>query len=115
MSKDDLPESCQFRVFGGGGEAERNTKMQKRFSAIQQCIQIDALKVQNGLGTPMNYERVQKYILKEGGINDTEQFFTGGSEGATPGTPPGSQIPGTAGQPAGGLASTALQALAYGQ
>jgi hypothetical protein len=49
ISKDDLPERCQFRVYGTGGEAEQAQKIQRRMAAIQQCIQVDALKAQSGL------------------------------------------------------------------
>lgn len=113
INKDVLPEDVHFEVYGSGGPAEDTAKSQQKMAAIQLAMNIDQIKVNLGLGEPLNYEEIQKQILKEGGIEDVERFnIQSSAQGAAP-TPPMAEPNGNVG--AGGTTSTALQGINFGQ
>jgi hypothetical protein len=115
--KDAIPPACAFEIFGSAGPAENRARITDQMAALQQVIQIDMLKQQTGMGTPLDYETLQKTILKGAGFADVDVLFS-----TTPPSPPPGQIGPPAGGPgvpgaspdASGTASTALQALAFG-
>lgn len=111
--KDAIPPGCVFEVFGSAGPAEQRARVQEQMTAIQTVIQIDQLKVQAGLGQPLDYDALQKLILKKADFADVDILFASPSQGQAGPPAPGPGVPGTPQEP-GGTTSTALQALAFG-
>jgi len=116
IMNDAIPDQCVFEIFGSAGPAEKRARVQEQIQAIQLAMQIDQLKVQAGLGQPLDYEAIQKLILKEADFADVDFLFTAntgapqGQAGPTQGGPGG---PGGAqGNP--GAQVAALQALGFG-
>ena len=112
VSKELFPENVFFEVYGSAGPAEDAARMQTKLAAIQLAMNVDQIKVQMGLGQPLNYEEIQKQILREGGIEDVERFNISNSGGVAPasdvaGADDGTEQPGTI--------STALQGINFGQ
>jgi len=112
--KDVIPPKCVFEIFGSQGPAEERARAQEQLGAIQTCVQIDQLKMQAGLGAPMDYTAIQKMILKKVGFADVDAVLPAAAPQAQAGpAPAGPGVPGAApGDP--GTTSTALQALAFG-
>jgi hypothetical protein len=109
ITRDALPKNVAFDVFGAGGPLEEQQKKQERFSSMQQAIQIDALKVQQGLPPTLDYEAIQRQILTEGGWPDVDPLIR--SEGPAQGAAGGPAVAGGAGG-GGGAGIAALQNLA---
>lgn len=114
IDKDKLPDMAVFDVFGAGGPAEEREKQQNKLAAIQLAIQIDQLKVQSGLGQPMNYDEIQKQIMHEGGWVDVDPFFNATSQQVSGGASPESGVPGDI-ESNPGAQTVALQALSGGE
>lgn len=113
LNRDHLPNEVEFEVIGSAGPADEQQKMAVRSGAFQQVIQIEQLKVQQAqLGIPagLNYDAMQREILHNGGVVDTDKFITSTPGGLPGATPDGSTIPGAGGVP-GNAAPAALQAL----
>jgi hypothetical protein len=111
--KEAIPPSCAFEIFGSAGPAEQRARLQDQMAALQQVIQIDMLKQQAGMGNPLDYETLQKTILKGAGFADVDVLFAQSPPGPAGPPPGGPGVPG-ASPGASGTASTALQALAFG-
>lgn len=114
ITRDFIPDECVFEIYGSAGPAEKRARVQEQLQALQLVMQIDQLKVQFGLGQPLDYEQVQKTILKEAEFSDVDFLFqsaTGAPAGQVGPTPAG---PGGPGAPAGDSFTqvAALQALA---
>ncbi len=107
IDRSKLPDKAMFEAFGSGGPAEQAQKRQDRLQALQLAMQVDQLKVQFGLGEPMNYEEIQRQILLDGGWIDVDPWFTEGAVGGNQGT---STIPATGGGDPGAAAAL-LQSL----
>ena len=105
IQKRHLPDTVEFDVFGAGGPLEEREKDARRLAALQLAMQVDALKVQNGLGQPMNYEAIQREILSNGGWTDVDIFLATASQGLPAATPGVQGIPGV--DPAVGNAALA--------
>ncbi len=78
-----MPEFATFQAFGAGGPAEKREKQATKLAALAQAAQIDQVKLGTG-GKPMDYEAMQREILREGGWTDVEQFFPAESPGGVP-------------------------------
>lgn len=114
INKNTLAEDVVFTALGSGQIVEDNQKEQKRYAALQQAILLDDVKVQRGLGSPMDYEKVQKYVLQEGGFQNVEELFPPAApQQLPPGAPPVGAVPGAAQAPDNSLAAT-LQGIAFG-
>lgn len=101
-TKDAFPENVAFEVFGSGGPQEEQQKIQNRLAAVNQAIQIDAIKIQAGMEPSLDYEQIQKQILRDGGWTDVDtllrsQDLSQGAAGGpavqnAPGANPGTAI-----------------------
>lgn len=98
IEKTHLPDNVMFEAFGSGGPAEAQSKRQDRLTSLQFAMQIDQLKVQTGVGEPMNYDEIQKQVLQDGGWIDVDPFFAEGANGTDQGPP---AVPPTGGVDAG--------------
>lgn len=113
VGKELLPDDIYFEVYGSNGPAEDTARTQQKLAAIQLAMNIDQLKVSQGLGEPLNYEEIQKQILKDGGIEDVERFNIQTNSGGAPRQPALPQP--DQGNGSGGTASTALQGINFSQ
>ncbi len=99
-----LPADVQIEVTGSGGPLDERERLARKMQAIQGFMQIEPLARQAG-GTPGNIDAIRREILREGGIVDTEAYFSaqnpvGGAAGllARPGAGP--EVSGPAAEPA---------------
>lgn len=112
VGKELMPDHVKFEIYGSQAPAEDAARSQAKIAAIQLSMNIDQIKVSMGLGEPLNYEELQKEILREGGIEDVERLNIQNSRGANPkpalpSPDQGAGVPGTT--------STALQGINFGQ
>lgn len=113
VTKDTIPDACVFEIFGSAGPAEARARTAEQVQGLQMVMQIDQLKLKTGLGAPMDYDALQRMILKQVGFSDVDVLFASSSPGQTGGTPGGPAIPGAAAAPPGAQV-TALQTLGQG-
>lgn len=115
ISSEVLPDVVHFEVNGAATPSENTAKVQSMLQSLQLAMQIDQLKVQMGMGEPLDYGEIQKEILKQGGVEDVERFApaTGQGNAATAQNPAGLQNA-AGGAGGAGTAYAALQALSQG-
>lgn len=107
--KEMIPEKVVFEAYGAGAPQEQRDKESRRLASLQLAMQIDAIKVQNGLGKPLNYEALQREILGQGGWTDLDVILNApASSGVSGGVASQPAIPGAA----SGLPATVDTALA---
>lgn len=94
VKQDLLPETVCFEVLGAFGPADNIAKKQQKIAAIMQVVQLNQLAVQSGLAQPLNFDAIQRELLREAGITDVDVFTTSTPEAA----------------PAGGLQNPAIGA-----
>lgn len=108
LDKSMLPEKSQFEWFGSNGPQEKRQKAQDKMAALKMAIEVDQLRMQQGMRPRLNLDAAQDKMLLEGGWTDIEHIVnTGGSAG---GPAPAPALPGAA-QGSGGPAVAALQNL----
>ncbi len=76
VRKQLLPAKVSFTATGSIGPQETIARQQQRMSAIMQAIQLNQLAVQAGLAQPLNYEAIQRQLLREGGVTDVDALTT---------------------------------------
>ncbi len=103
MTKAGLPDKSIFEVFGAGAPDERTVKTRDRMEAMQFAMALDQLKLQLGLGEPLNYDEIQRQVLHEGGWIDVDPFFGGQRAGGD-----GAVTPAVAGSDPGNAGANAL-------
>lgn len=109
IDPEGVAESATFEVFGSGGPLEESQKQQRRFASMNQAIQIDQLRQQQGQQPLLDLENVIRQILLQGGWIDIDAFF--GSQNVSQGVA-GTPTLGTTDQGSGpGAAVAALQSL----
>ena len=111
MTKDALPETVVFNVFGAGGPAEEQQKRDNRFASAQQAIRLDLIRIQQGQAPVVNSEALIKELLTEGGWTDVDAITN--SAGVSQGAGAGPPVEGSPGVDPGATAAT-LQAIAGG-
>lgn len=100
VSQQMLPEKVFIEVYGSSGPSDSAAKQQKRTAALLTVVQLNNVAVQMGLAQPLNYDAMQRELLKEAGITDVDIFTS---------VPQGNPAnPGMAGIGGGGQASNAL-------
>ncbi|MGI9506071.1 MAG: hypothetical protein ACR2RE_23775, partial [Geminicoccaceae bacterium] len=81
-----LPDNVTFEAFGAGGPSEEQQKQNRRMAALEMAMRIDQLKINLRIGQPLDYERIQRQVLEDGGWPDVEPFISGeGASGADQG------------------------------
>lgn len=80
-----LPNDVQIDVTGSGGPLEEREKLARKAQAIQLFMQLEGPARQLG-ATPGNIDNMRREILRDGGIVDTEAYF---SAPIAPAGPPG--------------------------
>jgi hypothetical protein len=104
VTKDHLPEGVTFEWFGAGGPSEEQIKAQRKLQSLQLALQMDELRQAKGLPPVVDSEAAIKQVLREGTWTDLDAI-TNEESAATP----------AAAAPVDtGLASTALQSIAFG-
>lgn len=93
IGQDLLPEKVCFKVLGAPKPQEDHLKDQNELNAIMTAIQINQVKVQLGLGSPLNFDAIEREVLRRGGIIDVDRFTT---------VPAGTEIPPAVPQAGGG-------------
>lgn len=111
VEKEHLPENAVFEWFGPAGPAEEQKIMQSRLTSLQFAMQMDQLGVAQGEAPTINLGSAIREVLREGKWTDVEAI-TGG-QGPAAGNA-GPQGPAGPSEVDSGLASTAIQALAFG-
>ncbi|MGI9411551.1 MAG: hypothetical protein ACR2OV_15840 [Hyphomicrobiaceae bacterium] len=106
LTKSALPDNATFDALGSGGPAEEQQKQARRLQAANFAIQLEGLKVANGLPPSLNIEAMQEQVMLDGGWIDIDPFFEG-TDGADQGA---SVLPGAPGANAGPAAAV-VQAL----
>lgn len=111
ISKDTLPSKVHHEVFGSAGPQESLARAQMKREALMTAIQVNQLGVQNGTSQPLNMRAIEKYLIQEAGMNESDVFTGNGqvSQGTQEAAGNGA-IP----EGAGGAGNVALQALAFG-
>lgn len=74
IEQNHLPERVKFEVYGSAQPSNEASKMQAKMQSLQMAMSIDQLKVSMGLGSPLNYNEIQKELLRQGGFKDVERF-----------------------------------------
>lgn len=113
VSKDILPEKVVFDVFGAGGPAEEQAKMQNRLQAVQQVLGIEQMRAQFSqlpVQPRLDLDRLIDEILREGGFTDVDAITR--ADSVTEGTQEQFNVPGDTGG-AGAAPAAAIQA--FGQ
>ena len=111
IDKDALPEKASFEWFGSGGPAEEQARQQAKMASLQLALQMDQLNISVGGQPTVDIPAAIQQALRDGGWSDVDVITR--AESATGGPSPSPGIPG-ADASNGGTASTALQALAFG-
>lgn len=75
IEPEGLPGRATFEVFGAGGPLEESQKQQRRFAALNQAIQIDQLRAQQGQEPILNLPDAIRQILSQGGWIDPDAFI----------------------------------------
>lgn len=101
-----------FRWFGAGGPAERQALRRQRMQSMQEALQLHMLAKQMGEETGFNIQNAIYQTLREGGWSDVDAIA---GDTAITGDDSGAQGAAGAFEGDAGLASTALQGLAFGQ
>lgn len=76
VKSDMLPDIVCFEALGSIAPQESIARQQQRLSAMMQAIQLNQLAVQSGLAQPLNYEAIQRQLLREAGITDVDALTT---------------------------------------
>lgn len=113
VTQETLPENVRFEVFGAAGPQESLARMQQKREALLTLIQVNQLGVQMGTSEPINLKAIEKFLIQEAGISESEIFTgnTGISTGTQNATGMGAIPPGSENS---GNASAIIQALAFG-
>jgi len=110
ITKDALPEKAIFEWFGSSGPAEEQARVQRRLQSMQTALQMDQLNQAFGKPPTIDVPAAQREVLRDGGWTDVDVITR--TEGAAVSDTAASGVPGAA-EPDTGLASTALQTLAF--
>lgn len=109
-----LPNRVTFEVFGSNGPAEARARLEQRFGAVQQVLQVEQFQLQvtaQGLESNIDFNALKQQILREGGWTDVETLLQP-ERGATAIPQGAGAEPGVApnpGSPGGGATIAALQ------
>lgn len=74
IPKELLPENVKFSASGSNTPAEERQSMQDKTTAVMTAVNLETLKAQLG-GRPLDFEKIQTQLLKNGGIIDAEDMF----------------------------------------
>lgn len=101
VKRDHMPDTVAFMAYGAGAPAEDESRMQRKFNALQAALQMDTLAVQTGKPPTIDIQAAIIKVLEEGGWTDAAEITLesdGGGGQPTPG-----QLPGVASQPPASL------------
>jgi hypothetical protein len=96
LTKELLPENVKFSASGSNTPNEERQSLQDKTTAIMTSVNLETLKTQLG-GRPLDIEKIQTQLLKNGGIINAEEMFTRTPAGQAGGIATGQGIPGNAG------------------
>lgn len=109
VTKDQLPERCQFEWHGQAGPQDERQRAQNKLQSMQMALQMDSLGQQTGQPPVVDLAAAIRALLREGGWSDLDAITKAAvPEGGTaqPAQPP---TPAEQGNP--GVQAVALQQL----
>ena len=89
IPKSVLPERATFEAHGSGGPAEEQAKVAQRLQAANLAISLEGFKLSAGMQPSLNIDEIQRQVMRDGGWQDIDPFFSSsGTEAANQGPPP---------------------------
>lgn len=108
IPKSALPGKATFEAHGSGGPAEEQQKIAQRLQAVQLAIQLEGFKLSAQMPPGLIIEEIQKQVMRDGGWQDIDPFFSSSGTEANDQGPP--VVAGAQGGDAGPL-SAVVQSL----
>ena len=91
VTKELLPDNVKFTASGSNAPADEKITEQEKTTAVMTAVNLETLKAQLG-GRPMDIEKIQMQLLKNGGIINAEEMFTSKSNNQITGSSGGQGV-----------------------